>query len=63
MRDPIDPLLPLDELLAASSLSAGRGTLAVPETWQQGRGAFGGFVTGAMVHALEVVRRVGHCAA
>jgi hypothetical protein len=53
VRDPIDPLLPLDELLAATSLSAGRGTLAVPDTWQQGRGAFGGFVTGAMVHALE----------
>jgi len=45
---PIDPLLPLDELLASSST-----VLAVPDTWQQGRGAFGGFVTGAMVRALE----------
>ncbi|HET9990839.1 MAG TPA: acyl-CoA thioesterase domain-containing protein, partial [Kofleriaceae bacterium] len=46
---PIDPLLPLDELLAPTSTT----TLAVPDTWQQGRGAFGGFVTGAMVRALE----------
>jgi acyl-CoA thioesterase len=44
----VDPLLPLDVLLHSSA-----GTLAVPETWNQGRGAFGGFVTGAMVHALE----------
>ena len=42
-------MLPLDILLHSSG-----GTLAVPETWNQGRGAFGGFVTGAMVHALEV---------
>jgi hypothetical protein len=47
VRDPIDPLLPLDQLLASST------TLQVPDTWQQGRGAFGGFVTGAMVRALE----------
>lgn len=44
----VDPLLPLDVLLHSSA-----GTLAVPEGWSQGRGAFGGFVTGAMVHALE----------
>jgi len=48
VREPIDPLLPLDELLAPSGTK-----LAVPDTWQQGRGAFGGFVTGAMVRALE----------
>ena len=47
MPDPIDPLLPLDELLVSTT------KLAVPDTWQQGRGAFGGFVTGAMVRALE----------
>ena len=41
-------MLPLDVLLHASA-----GTLCVPELWAQGRGAFGGFVTGAMVHALE----------
>lgn len=45
----VDPLLPLDLLLDASA-----GTLAVPPTWSQGRGAFGGFVTGAMIRALEV---------
>jgi hypothetical protein len=43
-----DPLAPLDELLAAPG-----GVLAVPDTWQVGRGAFGGFVTGAMIRALE----------
>ncbi len=44
----VDPLSPLDLLLASNE-----GVLAVPDTWQQGRGAFGGFVTGAMVRALE----------
>jgi len=44
----VDPLLPLDVLLDTSA-----NTLAVPPTWSQGRGAFGGFVTGAMVRALE----------
>ena len=44
---PVDPLLPLDQLLAPAN------PLPVPETWQQGRGAFGGFVTGAMIRALE----------
>lgn len=34
-------------------LHSSAGTLAVPEGWSQDRGAFGGFVTGAMVHALE----------
>jgi hypothetical protein len=48
-----DPLLPLDELLAATTTTAGGTTLAVPDSWQQGRGAFGGFVTGAMIRALE----------
>jgi hypothetical protein len=44
----VDPLLPLDLLLDTSA-----NMLAVPPTWSQGRGAFGGFVTGAMVRALE----------
>jgi len=43
-----DPLAPLDQLLASAS-----GALAVPDTWQQGRGAYGGFVTGSMIRALE----------
>lgn len=29
------------------------GTLEVPDGWQQGRGAFGGFLTAAMIRALE----------
>jgi hypothetical protein len=43
-----DPTAPLDELVVATN-----GTLAVPDTWQQGRGAFGGLVIGAMCRALE----------
>lgn len=43
----VDPKLPLDQLLAPAN------PFPVPDTWQQGRGAFGGFVTGAMVRALE----------
>jgi hypothetical protein len=38
----------LDELLAVHG-----GVLDVPPTWNQGRGAFGGFLCGAMVRALE----------
>lgn len=29
------------------------GTLEVPDGWQQGRGAFGGFLTAALIRALE----------
>jgi hypothetical protein len=45
---PADSQSPLDMLVTAHA-----GSLAVPDHWQQGRGAFGGFVTGAMVRALE----------
>lgn len=38
----------LDELLVARD-----GVLVVPEGWNQGRGAFGGFLVGAMARALE----------
>ena len=43
-----DPLAPLDRLLDSHA-----GTLAVPDTWQQGRGAYGGFVAGALIRAFE----------
>lgn len=45
---PVDPLLPFDQLITTRD-----GVLDVPETWNQGRGAFGGYVTGAMIRALE----------
>jgi acyl-CoA thioesterase len=44
----VDPASSLDDLLTARD-----GMLAVPDTWQLGRGAFGGLVTGAMIRALE----------
>ncbi|MFT3698566.1 MAG: thioesterase family protein [Kofleriaceae bacterium] len=44
----MDPLLPFDQLITTHA-----GTLDVPDTWNQGRGAFGGYVTGAMIKALE----------
>ncbi|HEY0255791.1 MAG TPA: thioesterase family protein [Kofleriaceae bacterium] len=44
----VDPMLPFDQLIATHD-----GVLEVAETWNQGRGAFGGYVTGAMVKALE----------
>lgn len=34
-------------------VGAGRYTLDVPDGWQQGRGAFGGLVIGALVRAIE----------
>ncbi len=44
----VDPLLPFDELIKTTA-----GVNEVPETWSQGRGAFGGYVTATMVRALE----------
>src|SRR5260221_6178213 len=44
----MDPLAPFDVLIAAVD-----GRIDVPDTWQQGRGAFGGYVTAAMARALE----------
>jgi hypothetical protein len=44
----VDPLLPFDELVQTKA-----GCNDVPDTWSQGRGAFGGYVTGVMVRALE----------
>lgn len=39
-------------LLAASRI--GEGVWDVPDGWQQGRGAWGGLVVAALVHAIEV---------
>jgi acyl-CoA thioesterase len=44
----VDPQLPFDELVATKA-----GCNDVPDSWSQGRGAFGGYVTGVMVRALE----------
>lgn len=44
---------PLDQLLSLTRLDASRSTAVVPDGWQQGRGAFGGLITGLMVRALE----------
>jgi acyl-CoA thioesterase len=50
-----DPDLPIDELMAVGALDAGRAHIDVPDTWQQGRGAFGGLVAGFLIRALEQV--------
>lgn len=42
-----------DVLTPAPTDDPGRFTLEVPTGWQQGRGAFGGLVLGAMVRAME----------
>ncbi len=49
------PDLPLDELFDVPPLTGGRATIDVPDRWQQGRGAFGGLVTGIAIRALEQV--------
>jgi Thioesterase-like superfamily len=49
------PELPLDELFDVPALVGGRATIDVPDRWQQGRGAFGGLVTGIAIRALEHV--------
>ena len=52
MRSPDSPL---DQLFDVPPLVDGRATIDVPDRWQQGRGAFGGLVTGIMIRALEQV--------
>jgi acyl-CoA thioesterase len=36
-------------------LGAGRFSLGIPDGWQQGRGAYGGFTLAALVRAMEMV--------
>jgi hypothetical protein len=45
---------PLSALLATRPIGDGRYATEFPDGWQQGRGAFGGIVVGAMIRALEV---------
>lgn len=45
----------LHELLQIHPTGPNRFRFAVPDGWQQGRGAFGGLVMGALVKALEAV--------
>lgn len=44
---------PLDALLAVTPTGPGRYALALPDGWRQGRGLFGGLVTGLLVQAFE----------
>ncbi|MCI0570392.1 MAG: thioesterase family protein [Myxococcaceae bacterium] len=44
----------LDELLTLARAEDGSYSIDVPDGWQQGRGAFGGLVVGAMARALEL---------
>lgn len=46
--------LPLDRLLDAVRVDDTTSIFTVPDGWQQGRGAFGGLVIGAMVRAATV---------
>ena len=52
----VDPSAPLDALLEVNPAGEGRYALDLPDGWQQGRGLFGGLVTGLMVRALELHR-------
>jgi hypothetical protein len=47
------PDAPFDELTRLEPKGASRFEADLPDRWQQGRGLFGGLVTGVMVRALE----------
>jgi hypothetical protein len=49
-----DPQTPFDALVSPTPQAPGRQTVAMPPDWFQGRGLFGGLVTGLMARALEV---------
>lgn len=49
------PTSALDALLAFPPAVEGVTKISFPDQWQQGRGAFGGLVTAALVRALETV--------
>lgn len=44
-----------DALMSPTPLGDGRFHLEIPDGWQQGRGAFGGLITGALVRAARAV--------
>ncbi len=48
-------MVPIDELVAVPALVDGRARVDIPDTWQQGRGLFGGLVTGFLIRGLEQV--------
>ena len=48
-------MVPIDELVAVPLLVDGRAHVEIPDTWQQGRGLFGGLVTGFLIRALAQV--------
>jgi len=48
-----DPDLDFEAVTRPVATAPGRYTLEVPDGWQQGRGAFGGLVIGALVRAIE----------
>ena len=50
-----DPQSKLDVLLTTAPAAEGVVTHHFPDLWQQGRGAFGGLVTGVLVRALEAM--------
>lgn len=53
------PELPFDVLATPRLLAPGHFELAVPDGWQQGRGAFGGLVVAALIRALEAAGGAG----
>ncbi len=44
-----------DQLITPSPLGEGRFSLHIPDGWQQGRGAFGGLLSGALARAAEAM--------
>jgi acyl-CoA thioesterase len=48
-EEPID----FDTMVTPAALGGGRSSVALPDGWQQGRGAFGGLVLAVMVRAAE----------
>ena len=53
--DAMNVVPPLDRGEGALARDGGRASIDLPASWQQGRGMFGGLVTGVLVHALERV--------
>lgn len=49
----VSPKSPVDQLMNAHLLASGEYGWEAPDTWQQGRGAFGGLSMGAMIRAME----------
>src|SRR5512140_3761693 len=52
MRPP-SPESPLDVLATPERVDLGRWRVEFPDSWQQGRGAFGGLVLAAIIRSIE----------